>query len=559
MAGAAKDRDFIVVGSGAAGLVGAIAAHLNGLRPIIIEKAAFWGGTTALSGGVIWAPDNMLMHAAGEVDSPQEAHDYVMRLLGDDASPRQIAKARRYLATVNDMLAMLAAKGVRWHRNAIHPDYYPTVEGARVGRTLEPALFDGKRTGPWLASLRAAATKRPVFYTSEMPALVRAKTGVRPFAVGAWVMIRNWLWRATGRQPLSLGRALVAALLELALKLGIPILLETKLIDVEVSDGRVSGVVVEGTEGRRSLPAPAGVLLAAGGFARNGAMRRQYQGDLDGSWSNASEDDQGDALAAAIQIGADAEFLDSAWWQPTVMMAPDQPSLTLGERALPGSIIVDERGRRYFDEAQSYMRGGATMREHGAARNPHWLIFDQQLLNRYIFRALSLKTARESMRRHGYMKTADNIAALAEACGLDSAALVDTVSRFNGYAKEGVDLEFGRGSTDYDRYWGDPAHKPNPALGAIDRPPFHAVRIFPGDIGTNGGIMTDENARVLATGGEVIEGLYAAGNASSSPFVRSYPGGGATVGAAMTFGYIAALDAAAKSRPYREGPDREPT
>lgn len=542
------DRNFIIVGSGAAGLVGAITAHLQGLRPMIVEKAECWGGTTALSGGVIWAPDNRLMRQAGETDDRQEIDRYIRALLGQDANPRQVAKAERYPDAVNAMLDMLADQGVRWQRNADHPDYYPLVPGARPGRTLEAALFDGKRLGPQMATMRNAKAAIPAFPTAKMGRLVRAKTGIGPFATAATVMASNVWWKARGHTPLALGRALLGALMELVQSYDIPVLLGTRLVDLCAEDGRVASIMVEDAGGLRRLSAPAGVLLAAGGFARNSELRRQHQQDVDGSWSNASEDDQGDALVIGMRAGALTEYLDDAWWQPTIMVAPGQPSLTLGERALPGSIIVDETGRRYMNEAQSYMMGGGAMRRHGGATKPHWLIFGQGFPRRYILRTLSNKDARASMLAHGYWRTADTIEGLATACALDPRSLSQTIERFNGFARNGLDEDFHRGKTDYDRYWADPAHGPNPSLGEIRRGPFHAVRIFPGDIGTNGGLMTDAQGRVLAQGEQPMDGLYAAGNCASSPFRHSYPGGGATIGAAMTFGYIAASDAAQRDK-----------
>lgn len=326
-------------------------------------------------------------------------------------------------------------------------------------------------------------------------------------------------------------------------RLGIPVRLSTALVELTMQHGAVSGVVVEQNGAREALPAPAGVLLAAGGFAQNPALRRELQG-FAATWTNAAPGDQGDALTAARGIGADTELLDDCWWMPTLELGPGRHALALGLRALPGSIVVNHHGKRYMNEARSYMATGRIMREHGAAEHRHWLIMDERFLSRHIFPDLSPRDARAAMLANGTLKRGETIAELAAACGLDPATLSATVERFNGFARAGVDADFRRGATAYDCYWADPAHRPNPSLGPIERPPFWAAVLRPGDLGTNGGVKTDAAGRVLDSAERPIEGLYAAGNGSGSPFRRSYPGAGATIGAAATYGYIAARHAA---------------
>ncbi|MBA4766122.1 MAG: FAD-binding protein [Porphyrobacter sp.] len=535
--------DFIVVGSGAAGLVGAISARLAGLRPLIIEKSDQWGGTTALSGGVLWIPANDAMMAEGVDDPIIRARAYLAGLLGPDASERERAKAEAFLDHAPAMARMLAGEGLQWVRNRDHPDYYPEVDGAGFGRTLEAAPIDGLRLGPRLATLRGVELDVPALTSDQFGPAVLTKTGIRPAMVGARIMLRHYRDKLRGRKPLGSGRGLIASLMLIVDRLGIPVRLSTGLVDLIIEHGAVTGVVVAHDGKRETLPAPAGVLLAAGGFAHNPALRRELQGFTD-TWSNASPDDQGDALVAARAIGADTELLDDCWWMPTLEVGPDTHALALGLRALPGSIVVDHHGKRYMDEARSYMATGRIMREHGAAEHRHWLIMDERFLSRHIFPELSPPSARAAMMAAGTLKRGETIAELAAACGLDPAALSATVERFNGFARAGVDGDFHRGATAYDRYWADPAHSPNPSLGPIERPPFWAAVLRPGDLGTNGGVKTDAAGRVLDGADRPIEGLYAAGNGSGSPFRRSYPGAGATIGAAATYGYIAARHAA---------------
>jgi len=535
--------DFIVVGSGAAGLVGAISARLAGLRPLIIEKAECWGGTTAMSGGVLWIPANDAMVAEGVDDPVERARTYLAGLLGRDASERERAKAEAFLDHAPAMARMLAGEGLQWVRNREHPDYYPEVEGAGHGRTLEAAPIDGHRLGERLATLRGCELDVPALTSEQFGPAVLTKTGIRPAMVGAGIMLRHYADKLRGRKPLGSGRGLIASLMLIVDRLGIPVRLSTPLVDLIIEQGAVSGVVLEHGGMRKTLPAPAGVLLAAGGFAQNPALRRELQG-FAATWSNASPGDQGDALVAARAVGADTELLDDCWWMPTLEVGSGHHALALGLRALPGSIIVDHHGRRYMNEARSYMATGRIMREHGAAEHRHWLIMDERFLSRHIFPDLSPTRARAAMMANGTLKRADTIAELAAACELAPTTLSATVERFNGFARAGVDDDFQRGATAYDRYWADPAHRPNPSLGAIERPPFWAAVLRPGDLGTNGGVKTDAAGRVLDSAERPIEGLYAAGNGSGSPFGRSYPGAGATIGAAATYGYIAARHAA---------------
>lgn len=536
--------NFLVVGSGAAGLVAAVTAHSMGLRPVIVEKAAVWGGTTALSGGVLWVPGNHLMAEDGDADSPASARDYILGLMGDSATPRIAAKVERYLSAGPEMVAMLAGKGLKWARNAQHPDYYPLAQGARIGRTIEAELVDESALGPLLKTLRTSPVKVPPMKTEDFGACMRAKTGIRPFATAAGVVLRDMVNRLSGHPRASRGRALLVRLMIMVRNANIPLLLDTRLTEIRMDEGRVAGAVVQSAGKDQFIPASAGVMLAAGGFARNRDLRLKYHGDVDGSWTSAPPEDEGDALLAGQAIGAATEFMEHAWWQPSLLIGPGMAAITLSERALPGSIIVDETGARYMNEAASYMASGGQMRAHGGARNPHWLIYDSRFINRYIFRALGRGPIKQTMIANGYLKQGATLAELADDCGLNPDRLNDTISRFNHFAKTGVDQDFARGATDYDCYWADPAHQPNPSLGPISTPPFYAARIAPGDLGTNGGLMTNADSQVHDQQGQPIAGLYAAGNCSGSPFGGFYPGAGATIGAATTFGYAGACHAA---------------
>lgn len=546
------DFNFIVVGSGAAGLVGAITASRQGLKPVIIEKADVWGGTTAISGGVLWVPQNHLMQADNADDTAEAARKYVHALLGDNPSAREIAKADSFLESAPVMARMLAEEGVDWLRVPDHPDYYPDVEGNGIGRIMESRPFDGRRLGDRLHSMRGAELNWPAVNSSHYGRLTRARTQAGLFLDAARIVIMHKLRTLSGQRPLGNGRALVASLMQIVMAHDIPLVLSTRMVGIRTEGNSVSGIIVERGGVRHDLDAPAGVLLAAGGFANNQQLRSQLQG-RDNFWSNAIPEDQGDAYLAATEIGAANDRLDDCWWMPSMRLGPDLNGLALGPRALPGSIIVDHHGRRYMNEARSYMVAGKTMLEHGADRHRHWMIMDGRLHKRYIFPELSNDALRQDMLHHGFLKQSDSIHGLAEACGLDADVLEATINRFNGFARDGRDQDFERGEAGYDLYWGDPLHKPNGSLGEI-RAPFFAALVRPGDLGTNGGIRTDQQARVLNMDDQPIDGLYAAGNSSASPFGRAYPGAGSTIGAATTFGFLAATTAAAR---YSNQPARQ--
>jgi 3-oxosteroid 1-dehydrogenase len=285
------------------------------------------------------------------------------------------------------------------------------------------------------------------------------------------------------------------------------------------------------------------VLLSAGGFAKNAQMRETYErAPTSTEWTSVPPGDTGDAIRAGIDIGAATALMDDAWWGPTLVdPATGTPSFILWERSFPHSIIVDSSGRRFMNESESYVDAG----HHQYERNeqvpaiPAWLIVDARHRRRYPMATLPPGLTPRSALKSGFLTKAVTLDELAGAIGVDPAGLADTVERFNALAGAGVDEDFGRGRTAYDHVYGDPSNHPNPNLGTIERAPFYAVKVWPGDLGTKGGLLTDEHARVLREDSTPIPGLYAAGNTTASVMGRTYPGPGSTIGPATTFAYIA--------------------
>jgi len=354
--------------------------------------------------------------------------------------------------------------------------------------------------------------------------------------------------KALRRRTMTLGQALSAGLRAGLAAAGIPVWLDTPLTGLLTSNGRVTGVRVTRDGQPAAILARRGVLVATGGFERNAAMRAEYQRQPIGTdWTVGSPGNTGDGIVAGSEAGAALDLMDDAWWGPSIPLTGG-PFFCLAERSLPGCILVNAAGQRFVNEAAPYVDAVHAMYDKHTDDKPHipaWLIMDQRYRNSYVFAGLP---PRKPLPRRWYAAAtvfrAATLADLAGQVGISAGGLAETVQRFNGFARSGTDDDFGRGDSAYDRYYGDPRCRPNPNLAPLAQPPYYAVKIVPGDLGTKGGLRTDERARVLRHDGSVIPGLYAAGNASAAVMGHSYAGAGATIGPAMTFGYIAALDLA---------------
>lgn len=529
--------DVVVVGSGAAGMTAALVAAHRGLRPLVIEKAEHFGGSTARSGGGLWIPNNAVLRAAGVADTPQRARAYLAHIVGD-AAPEEVRQA--LLDNGPAMLDFVRAHtplDFRWVRG--YSDYYPEAPGGLPGgRSIEPmplnaAVLDGE-----LANLNPPYISAPagiVITAADYRWLNLITRHPRGPLTAARVFSRRFR-RGT---LLTMGQALAAGLRAGLLAADVPVRLNTPFADLHVEDGRVTGVRLADDE---LVRARHGVVLAAGGFEHNERMRKEHQREPIGTeWTVGAKENTGDGIEAGIRVGAAVGLMDDAWWGPSIPLSGG-PYFCLAERTLPGCILVNAGGRRFVNEAAPYVDVVNAMYEQNI---PTWLVADQRYRNRYPFAGLGPRQPFPGRwYKVGAVHRAATIEELAREVDLPADALTDTVHRFNGLAESGRDEDFRRGESAYDRYYGDPSVRPNPCLAPLRQAPYYAVRIVPGDLGTKGGLRTDARARVLREDGSTIPGLYAAGNTSASPMGHTYAGPGATLGPAMTFGYLAALDIA---------------
>lgn len=543
--------DIAIVGSGAGGMTAALAAHEAGLSALVIEKTRYYGGSTARSGGGIWIPCNHLMRAAGVADSFDEARTYLQGTVGE-RSP--LASREMFLSQSVKMIQWLDRKSdLQCSYMQGYADYYPELPGGKVqGRALEPRLFDGNALGADLARLRPPVIPIPAgltFTAGEYKQLGLVMRTWQGRGTALRIGLRLLGARLTGRKMLMMGQALIGRLRLSLKKRGIPVWLDAPMKELIVEGGRITGVRVEKDGQPVEVIARKGVILAAGCFAHNLDMRLKYQKrPVTTRWTVASEGNTGDGILAGQRVGAAVDLMDEAWWGPSSLPPDTAPFFHVAERGFPGLIMVNQKGRRFTNESASYVEVVQAMYRLHTDDDPHipcWFVFDQRYRNHYVFSSLfPRQPVPKEMLDSGYVRKAGTLAELAGQLGMDATTLEATVTRFNGHARAGRDPDFGRGDSAYNRYFGDPTNKPHPNLAPIDQPPFYAVQVVAGDLGTKGGLVTDEYARVRREDGSLIEGLYCVGNNSASVMGTTYPGPGCTIGPAMTFGYVAARHAA---------------
>ncbi|MFW0793957.1 FAD-binding protein [Gordonia sp. CPCC 205515] len=545
-----REVDFVVVGSGAGGLTAAYTAATAGLSTLIIEKASVYGGSTALSGGGIWIPNNPTLRRAGITDPRENVRAYLDAVVGDGAPSDNIDT---FIDAGPRMLEFLeqSSPHMRFQWCPGYSDYHPEQPGGRPeGRSIEPLPVDLKKLGVDEDLLRPAALATPpgLFITSKdfvaLNMVTRTWKGRRAALLAGLRAIKAIVLR---RHMDTLGRSLIARL-RLAVKdAGVPLLLDTPLQSLVTDDsGAVLGVLAEHRGEPLRIRARAGVLLASGGFEHNNEMRKQYlrPGGQD-DYSAASTDNTGDGIRAGQSVGAAVDLMDDAWWMPSFERPDGIQQVLVSERSIPRSIIVDQSGRRFTNEAAPYVTFVHAQIDGG--HDPAWFIFDRTAKSRYpVGGIMPGQSFPEDWLTSGLIHTAESLPELAAAIGVDADALCGTVDRYNGFARTGRDLDHHRGDSAYDNYYGDPS-LPQPTLDMLDRGPFYALRIRVGDLGTKGGLVYNASAQVLREDGSVIDGLYATGNTSAAVMGNDYAGAGATIGPAMVFGYVAAKAAAGQS------------
>lgn len=556
--------DIIVIGSGAGGLTAALTALHHRLRVLVVEKAAHVGGTSAHSGGAIWIPCNPVMAAAGIEDSPELARQYLGNVIGNRLRPEHVDA---YIANGGPMVALVHARTEhRFHVATYVTDYFSETEGALpFGRSLGSNPMDGRRLGRIINMVRPTIAQNlllgglPIDF-ADLPALMSATRSLSSFLKTARLVATYGrdLIRHGRSMYLPLGQALVGGLLKGVLDGGGTVWLSAPASELVVEAGRVTGVVVH-REGRPvTVAARRGVILASGGFANDPALRQAHFPGHHPHPTMSVPESAGDGLrmglAAGGHVGGDL-FQPYLGYPISVMRDADgteTKSMHMGmNRAKPGSIAVNERGERFLNEAQPYNNFTQAFEASGCQQG--WFLADEPSLRKYGMGLIRpgppwlRRLAR--YRRAGYLVSAPTIEQLATHLGIDPAALRATVDRFNRLARDGADPDFGRGATRHDTGAGDPAHQPNPNLGPLQTGPFHAIRVLPGNLGTWKGLETDARGRVLGSDGQPVPGAYACGLDAHAIFSGVYPGGGSSIGPAMTYGYIAARDLAGVTGP----------
>jgi 3-oxosteroid 1-dehydrogenase len=557
--------DVLVVGSGGGGMTAALAADASGLDTLVVEKSAQFGGSTALSGGGIWVPGAPSQRKEGYVPDPDAVFQYLKQITGGLVSD---ARLRQYVDTAPVMMEFLENLSP-WFEFVWKPgyaDYYPELPGgSELGSTINVPAIDLRKLGDEEQNLLhplALAPKGIWFAPKDLRLFYQVRQNWRGKAVLLKLIWRMFRARVFGDRMAAIGQSL-AARLRLALKQqGIPLWLNSPMTElISDADGAVTGAVVEQGGRQQRIRARHGVILASGGFDHDMTWRRQHLPVLEKDWSFGNPAAMGDGIRAAEKVGGSTDLLDEAWWFPAMCWPDGRLQFMLNERMMPSQFVVNGDGKRFINEAAPYMDFAHAMidgHRSGVTHIPCWLITDIRSFHRYVVGGhlpipkvpfAPVPTGWKVPKAwldSGIVKEANTFEELAAKIKVPAANLRATAERFNELAHKGHDDDFSRGDSAYDNYYGDPTLT-NPNLHPLGKPPYYAFQIILGDLGTSGGLRTDEFARVLRDDDSVVKGLYAVGNASAAVMGRSYAGAGATIGPAMTFGYVAAKHIASTS------------
>jgi succinate dehydrogenase/fumarate reductase flavoprotein subunit len=551
--------DLVVLGTGAAGLTAAMVSAIEGKSTLLIEKSDQIGGTSALSSGSAWIPNNAYQRRSGTTGDAKAALEYLDALVGD-RSDRKLREV--FIAAGGDMLAYLERHiDLCWLMYDVQPDYNPELPGATIGgRALMPLPFDGRTLGKNFDRVRGPIPEFMLFggmmiTRGEVARLLRIGRNLDSFLLGAKLCGRFILDRMRYKRGtrLVLGNALVAHLFKDLLDRHATIWYNGKTTRLISQNERACGLVVQRDGSEVRVRAKLGIVLAGGGFPASPELRERYFPRPVAQYTSAYEGCTGDTLLLAQEIGASlgSPGEDNALWFPSSIATRKDASTAVYphivlDRAKPGLIAVNSAGQRFSDEASTYHTFVRAMyrSNRDVPSIPAWLICDRRFVWKYgIGMILPLTPFLKPFVKRGYLHVADSVEQLARKIGVDAGGLVETVRTHNEFARTGVDLDFGKGSNAYDRAYGDPEHLPNPCLGPINRPPYCAVAVLPTPLGTSLGLLTNAHAQVLESSGQPIKGLYACGNDMQNIFGGEYPGPGAQIGVGMAFGYLAAKHA----------------
>jgi succinate dehydrogenase/fumarate reductase flavoprotein subunit len=558
-ADADREVDLLIAGAGPAGMTAALVASLEGLEVLLCEKSDQVGGTGSTSAGTLWIPGNSQSRAAGFSDSSEQADLYLNSLIGE-ATNRELRNA--YLQTGPSAIDYLCARtDVQFLPCGTHPDYRSNMPGAAVaGRAIVPEPFDGRLLGAEFWRIRPPVPEFMVFGgmmvgKADIPRLIGRFNSIANFIYSAKLFARYLADRLKYQRGtrIMMGNALIGRLFYSLRKRKVPILFDASIVDV-TGDGRgVSGARLNAGGKEILVRTRKGVVLATGGYAHNQRFREAFMPRPIPAHSMSYEGNRGDGVDIGQRLGAaitPAQCTSGLWTPVSIVPRPDGskglfPHLVF-DRAKPGLIAVNSAGRRFVNEAASYHDFALAMFEcHKTAPSiPAWLICDTAFLGKYGLGVIYPGHRNPGkFVESGYLVSAHSLEELAGKITADPAQLRNTIARYNGFSATGVDIDFGKGETELNRFNGDAGHKPNPCIGPVVAPPFYALAVWPADIAVSTGLATDANARVLGSDGKPIPGLYACGNDMASVMAGSYPGPGTTLGPAIVFAYRAAMHA----------------
>lgn len=552
----AGECDVLVIGSGAGGLTTAVTAARTGLDVLVVEKAGYFGGTTAISGGWLWIPNSRVAQRAGFEDSRDEVLTYLHGELGQHTDDARIAAFLDNGPVMVDFLEQQA--GIPFIAGPF-PDYHPGAPGAAAaGRALAALPMRGMALGELAARLRPPIREQTLLgmrIGGGAVELMHFFNATRSIRSARYVLARMASYlldvmRYGHDMRFVNGGALAARLAHAMTQAGARLWLDAPAKELILDRGRVAGAVVQREGKNVRVLARRGVVLASGGFPHDIARRQRmypHAPTASGHFSVAPAENTGDGARMAESVGAkvvDSYDNAAAWYPVSLIPQRDGTSRVFPhsiDRAKPGIIAVTPDGKRFVNESDSYYDFTLAMlntRKHGLPGTA-FLVCDHRAIRRYGIGAVKpFPFPIESFIRSGYLLRGNTVGELADATGMPRAALEQTIARFNANAAQGNDPDLQRGSNAYHRIQGDPGHAPNPTLAPLDRAPYYAVKVLPGDLGTFAGICTDAAGCVLREDGSAIPGLFATGNDMASIFGGYYPGAGITLGPAMTFGYI---------------------